>query len=275
MADTTNTLRQVQIHHLVTLKHTETNHLLWKAQFKQILKRCDLTGFIDGTKQKPARTLPNSDDINPYFTAYESQDSLIVGWLNSTLIPEVLCNVARIETANEIWDKLESEYAPKMFAHQMSLKKQLHSLSKGNKSLKTYLNDAKSLFHQLAESGCTKSADEKKQAISNGLNQSYDPIVTSLSTVEGMELETFYSHLQIFDMRLEQQLSLLQTPVANVAVSNSESSSKPDPRRFNNQNKGSYHPNNNQPYHRNQQSQRSTQFEQPCQICKKKGHQGD
>ncbi|XP_026438507.1 uncharacterized protein LOC113337027 [Papaver somniferum] len=130
MAEVTTTIRQVQIHHLVTLKHTGTNHVLWKAQFKPILKGYDLTGFIDGSKEKPPRTLPESEAVNPAFTAYEHQDSLIVGLLNSTLTPEVLSVVAELETAQEIWDTLESEFAPKKFAHQMNLKRQLHNLHK-------------------------------------------------------------------------------------------------------------------------------------------------
>lgn len=177
MAYTTTNLRQVQIHHLVTLKHTETNHILWKAQFKPILKGHGLTGFIDGSKEVPDRTLPDSDEINPAFTAYEAQDALIIGWLNSTLTPKVLSVVTKLDTSKAIWDALENEFAPKIFAHQMNLKKKLHNLSKGNKSLKAYLNEAKRLFDELAATGYRVPTNEMKQSICNGLDQSYDPIL--------------------------------------------------------------------------------------------------
>lgn len=236
MAANTNSMRNIQIHHLVTLKLTETNHSLWKTQFQPILKGYGLTSFIDGTKEIPPRTLPDSDEINPLFAEYEIQDSLLVGWLNSTLTPEVLCHVRGISTAKGVWDKLESYFAPKTRAHMMSLKKQLHSLNKGNKSLKTFLNDAKNLFEQLAATGYDVSNDEKMQSISNGLNQSYDPIVTALSTKDDMDMESFYSHLLTFDMRIEQQLSSIQQPAVNVAASRSSYRSPPS---MNQQGRGS------------------------------------
>ncbi|XP_026395969.1 uncharacterized protein LOC113290594 [Papaver somniferum] len=165
----------------------------------------------------------------------------------------------------------------------MNLKKQLHSLTKGNKTLKSYLTNVKALFAQLAESGYTVSADEKKQAICNGLNQSYDPIVTALTTVEGMDIGTFYSHLLTFGMRLEQHLALLQPSLANVAMtSTAASGNMQDQRRFigqgsqyqQNRNR-SFRRGNNNSFQRNNQQQPRNETGPKCQICKKINHLAD
>lgn len=271
---TTTQLRNIQIHHLVTLKLTENNYPLWKTQFKPILKGHGLTGFIDGSKPIPPRTLPDSDAENPEFTAYEEQDSLLVGWLNSTLTPECLGVVRDLNTSKEVWDALEAEYAPKTKFHQMNLKKQLHNLRKGNKSLRVFLNEAKELFAQLAASGYAVSDDEKKQSISNRLNQAYDSIVSTLGTLENLSMDLFYSHLLNFDMRITRQLEDIQQPIAHLAASSS-SGGKP------------YQNNNHNPSQRPfqyQQNQSKPRFKYPvqnnntaekCQICKKKGHLGD
>lgn len=46
-----------------------------------------------------------------------------------------------------------------------------------------------------------------QESIMSGLNQSYDPIV---STTLDLDMDTFYAHLLSFDMRMEHQLALLQ-----------------------------------------------------------------
>jgi hypothetical protein len=46
------------IHHLITIKLTRDNYLLWKAQIVPYLRGQHLFGFIDGTQPPPPQFLP-------------------------------------------------------------------------------------------------------------------------------------------------------------------------------------------------------------------------
>lgn len=82
-APETTTLQQIHVNHLISVKLNDTNYLLWKTQFNPLLKGYRLMGYIDGTYPKPARTLPNTETVNPAYTKYEEQ--ILLGWLLSSL----------------------------------------------------------------------------------------------------------------------------------------------------------------------------------------------
>lgn len=213
-APETSTLQAIHINHLINIKLNDTNYLLWKTQFKPLLKGYRLEGYVDGTYARPSPTIPNTQaDLpplsNPAYEKYEQQDHILLGWLLSSLTEGVLGRVSGLTTSKEVWDALEKRYAPKTRAHQMNLRRQLMSLRKGNSSMYDYFAKSKQLFDALTASGNALSEDDMQQSILSGLDQAYDSIVTSLSTVEKIDMDAFYAHLIAYDMRLDQQLSFI------------------------------------------------------------------
>lgn len=48
--------------HLITVKLTHQNYLLWKAQFLPYLRSQQLMGFVDGTQRIPAKVITTTMD---------------------------------------------------------------------------------------------------------------------------------------------------------------------------------------------------------------------
>ena len=48
------------IHHLITIKLTRENYLLWKAQIVPYLRDQHLYGFLDGSRSVPSSTITNT-----------------------------------------------------------------------------------------------------------------------------------------------------------------------------------------------------------------------
>lgn len=157
MADI-NTLQNVHINHLITLKLTETNYILWKTLFKPVLRGYKLIGFVDGTTPFPPRTLPNSEAVNPGYTKHEDIDQLLLGCLVSSLTESVIGKVTGLDTSKAVRDTLEKEFSPKTAAHR----RQLHNLSKDNLTMQQYFNHAKTLSDGLAACRYTVSNDDMK-----------------------------------------------------------------------------------------------------------------
>jgi hypothetical protein len=85
------------IHHLITIKLTRENYLLWKAQIVPYLKGQHLYGFLDGSRPTPTPAtasaatpvLPDSD-----LQAWHTQDQMILSALISSLSETVLAHLS-------------------------------------------------------------------------------------------------------------------------------------------------------------------------------------
>nr|TKS10454.1 hypothetical protein D5086_0000083040 [Populus alba] len=74
-------------------KLTRLNFPTWKATPIPCLKSQKVYGYIDGTMQQPARTITTSTGStisNSSFDIRETEDNLIIIYLNSSLSDEVL-----------------------------------------------------------------------------------------------------------------------------------------------------------------------------------------
>ena len=64
------------VHHLVTIKLTRENYLLWEAQIVPYLRGQHLFGFLDGSRPAPSSYLDGSSppEPNPAHQAWFIQD---------------------------------------------------------------------------------------------------------------------------------------------------------------------------------------------------------
>ncbi|OVA00187.1 hypothetical protein BVC80_1677g4 [Macleaya cordata] len=233
-------LQPTHINHLVSVKLDDQNYLLWRAQFLPLLRGYRPMGFVDGTHPCPPQTLENGTP-NPAYTEWIEQDSILLGWLLSSLSDSVLAQVVDYETSREVWLSLIESLASKSEARQMQLHRDLQNIKKGDSSMKDYVLCAKALADQLATTGNKISLSNLKQFILQGLESSYDAIVTSLqTTMAHTSFEDFQSHLLSYEIRIQSQQDLLPTPPSLNVAAHSRS------------NQGQHAP--SQP-HRNQQQQ--------------------
>ncbi|KAL5700957.1 hypothetical protein ACHQM5_026347 [Ranunculus cassubicifolius] len=177
-------------------------------------------------------------------------------------------------SSREVWVALDQHFSSKSKSRILHLRRELHNVKKGSKSMQQYFLQVKQLADNLAASGNKISETDLQYTILTGLDSSYDSIVASLTAgVSTMSMDDFYSHLLTFELRLEEQVSIAQPqPIANVAQKNTQNY------RPNNSNKkffrgsSSKTPNqNNRGYHQRMSPSRSS-IEGPCQLCGRNNH---
>jgi hypothetical protein len=84
-----------QLHHFITIKLTQDNYLLWRAQLIPYLRGQNLFGYLDGSVPCPAITIPNSSTHipNPEYIHWSQQDQIILSALLSSLTESLLTQV--------------------------------------------------------------------------------------------------------------------------------------------------------------------------------------
>lgn len=75
--------------HLVTVKLTHENYLLWRAQLRPYLQGQCLFGYINGFNAQPPSFLSDNVAPNPEFISWNQQELLILSATISSL-PEPL-----------------------------------------------------------------------------------------------------------------------------------------------------------------------------------------
>ncbi|OVA14959.1 hypothetical protein BVC80_8959g26 [Macleaya cordata] len=223
-------LQPTHVNHLVSVKLDAHNYLLWRAQFLPLLRGYRLMGFVDGTHPCPPRFLNDIVD-NPAYIEWVEQDSILLGWLLSSLSDSILAQVLDYETSHAVWQAIQDSLASKSEARQMQLHRELQDLKKGDRSMQEYILRAKAVADQLVTTGNKISSSSLRQHILHGLEPSYDPIVTSLqTTMANMSFEDFQSHLLSYEIRLQSQQAISSTSASvHVAASTNRSPSTTTP----------------------------------------------
>jgi hypothetical protein len=144
------------VHHLVTIKLTRDNYLLWKAQIVSYLRGQHLFGFLDGSRPVPLQSLTVTTDgtlklqPNPDFQAWLVQNQMILSALISLLTENILAYVVKCTTSREVWLTLERMFTAHSRACTMNIHYQLSTLRKGDSSIADYFHKFTSLVDTLA-----------------------------------------------------------------------------------------------------------------------------
>uniref|UniRef100_A0A2N9J507 Retrotransposon Copia-like N-terminal domain-containing protein n=1 Tax=Fagus sylvatica TaxID=28930 RepID=A0A2N9J507_FAGSY len=199
------------VHHLIIIKLTRDNYLLWKAQIVPYLRGQHLFGFIDGTQSPPPQFLPLSTtessqpQPNPAFLQWQSQDQLILSALISSLSENILAYVVKCSTSFEVWTTLERMFTAHSRARSMNIHYQLATLKKGDSSIADYFHKFTQLSDTLAAVDQPLPPHEALSFLLAGLGSEYDSLVTSVKTqLHPMSLEDLYGHLLGHELRLAQ-----------------------------------------------------------------------
>ena len=191
--------------HLVTVKLTRDNYLLWKAQIVPYLKGQKVFGYVDGSISIPPQAIPASSDgsvtiPNPDFLTWVQQDQMILSALISSLTESLIAQVVGYFTSREVCMALERLFASHSQARIMQMHFQLATLKKAGSSIGDYYQKFKSLSDNLAAAGQPLNDYESTSFLLSGLGTDFDSVVASLSThSETMSIEDLYSHLLIHE----------------------------------------------------------------------------
>ena len=90
------------------------NYNEWAMEMMNALRAKKKNGFIDGTLPKPAEDSPDLE-------SWLSVNSLIVGWIRSSIEPRVRSTVTFITEAHKLWENLKKrfEVGNKVRIHQL------------------------------------------------------------------------------------------------------------------------------------------------------------
>lgn len=158
--------------HMVTIKLSSSNYLLWKRQIMPMLTSFNLLGFVDGSSIAPAATLQKengSTEPNPAYAEWHTQDQKLLGVLFSSLSEEAMAEVVDCTTSRATWLALEAAFSHASTSRANQLREQLLSLRRGSLSVQDYGKKFKTICDQLSAIGRSVDESDKSHLFLRGL----------------------------------------------------------------------------------------------------------
>nr|GEZ05590.1 zinc finger, CCHC-type, Gag-polypeptide of LTR copia-type [Tanacetum cinerariifolium] len=141
--------------HMMTIKLTSNNYLLWHNQMLPIFTYQKLIRHIDGTSIAPSSTIVVDGKMVPNHTVvpWNEVDQRAVILLQSSLTEESAAEVLGLTTTHQIWLSLEDTYSNACVECVHSLRDSLRQLTKGTSSVSDYCRRFKAICDQLSAIG--------------------------------------------------------------------------------------------------------------------------
>uniref|UniRef100_A0A2N9IZ37 Reverse transcriptase Ty1/copia-type domain-containing protein n=1 Tax=Fagus sylvatica TaxID=28930 RepID=A0A2N9IZ37_FAGSY len=136
--------------HMVTIKLSSSNYLLWKSQLLPLLESQNLLGHVDGTLVLPPPfDPPTSQTPNPKHLAWKATNQRLLSLLLSSLTEEAMAEVVGLSTSREVWTALENTFSHRSKAREIRLKDDLQLMKRGTRPVTAYARAFKALCDQL------------------------------------------------------------------------------------------------------------------------------
>ncbi|KAL9999568.1 hypothetical protein Hdeb2414_s0020g00559781 [Helianthus debilis subsp. tardiflorus] len=150
--------------HLITIKLSSSNYLLWKNQIYPVLSYLNLLKHIDGSTPTPQETITTDgkSEPNPAFATWKEADQRVLLLLHSTLTEEAMAEAIGHTSAHQVWRALEHAYSHRSIERMHTLRDSLRQLQKGTSSVSDYGRKFKLLCDQLAAIGHPISEEDKR-----------------------------------------------------------------------------------------------------------------
>ncbi|CAH9140861.1 unnamed protein product [Cuscuta epithymum] len=159
--------------HMLTLKLSSTNYLLWKTQVQTLLQSQGLFGFLDGTKVKPSVSSSFDAEAIKAEQDWITQDQRLHSLLLSSLTEESMAHTLGSTSAASVWSALEKVYSLQSKSREIQLKDDLQNLRRGSSSVEDYSNLFVGLCHKLAAIKCSISDTDKLHWYHRGLGPAF------------------------------------------------------------------------------------------------------
>ncbi|KAJ9538664.1 hypothetical protein OSB04_031397 [Centaurea solstitialis] len=126
--------------HMLIIKLSSTNYLLWKNQMLPILSYQNLLCHVDGSTVAPPPLLSQPDgktiDNPDYISWVTNQKTTII--LHASLTEEAVTVIVGLSMARDIWNALEAAFRNSLIERVHNLRDQLRQSHKGSKSVAEY-----------------------------------------------------------------------------------------------------------------------------------------
>jgi hypothetical protein len=166
--------------HMVTVKLSSSNYLLWKSQLLPLLKSQSLLGHVDGTLVPPPPfDPPTSQTPNPKHLAWKATDQRLLSLLLSSLTKEAMAEAIGLSTSREVWTALENTFSHCFKAREIRLKDDLQLMKHGTHPVTAYARAFKALCDQLHAIGRPVDGTDKVHWFLRGLGPDFSSFSTA------------------------------------------------------------------------------------------------
>ncbi|CAH1443457.1 unnamed protein product [Lactuca virosa] len=156
MVETDQSLPYATLIHMLSLKLSTTNYLLWKTQVETLLQSQGLFGFLDGSDSPPlpASTAPaNVASAEKAKKDWLMQDRHLHSLLLSSLSEESMAETIGCKSSAEVWSALEKDYALQSKTREIQLKDDLQHMRRESLSVADFSSKFRGICDQLASIG--------------------------------------------------------------------------------------------------------------------------
>jgi hypothetical protein len=166
--------------HMVTIKLSSSNYLLWKSQLLPLLESQNLLGHVDGTLVLPPPfDPPTSQRPNPKHLAWKATNQRLLSLLLSSLTEEAMAEVVGLSTSREVWTALENTFSHRSKAREIRLKDDLQLMKRGTCPVTAYARAFKALCDQLHAIGRPVDGTDKTHWFLRGLGPEFSSFSTA------------------------------------------------------------------------------------------------
>ena len=119
------------------------NYAYWSYVMKNFLRGKNMWGYITGVKPRPIDDKTENFDL--LVDLWETNNSKIITWINNSVTQSIGMQLAKYDTAKEVWDHLERLYTQSNFAKQYQLEYDIRALQQNDQSFQDFYVDMSDL----------------------------------------------------------------------------------------------------------------------------------
>ncbi|KAK5838808.1 hypothetical protein PVK06_007547 [Gossypium arboreum] len=141
-------------------------------------------GFLEGTLPTLSRFVASPNGVltsNPDASVFTQQDKLLDSWLISIIITSLLSCFTIAKSACEIWSTANRLFAASTGAKISRIKHNLHSIKKGDLTIKECIAKIQNICTLLATFGFVVSEAKKVEVILTDFSSNFDAVLTLAS----------------------------------------------------------------------------------------------
>ena len=166
--------------HMVTIKLSSSNYLLWKSQLLPFLESQGLLGQVDGTLVPPplVDSLTSQMPSNKHL-AWKAADQRLLSLFLSSLTEEAMAEAVGLSTSYEVWIALENTFSHCSKACEIRLKDDLQLMKRSTYPVTAYARAFKALCDQLHAIGRPVDGTDKVHWFLHGLGLDFSSFSTA------------------------------------------------------------------------------------------------
>ena len=131
----------------VSVRLDGKNYSYWSYVMRNFLKGKKMWGYVSGTYMVPKNSEEKYAEL---IDIWEENNAKIITWINNSVGHSIGTQLAKYETANEIWDHLQRLFTQSNFAKQYQLENDIRALHLKNMSIQECYSAMTDLWDQLA-----------------------------------------------------------------------------------------------------------------------------